>query len=99
MIGVIADDPCRESVAEFFELFKTPWEWIVPGKPYPAVLIADGRTEPQAATLAIVCGASEHPVDHHLTCDRVGQSQVSKVWRVDDAHLRRLCDISRAGVG
>ena len=52
-----------EAVAEFFELFKTPWEPLVPGKRYDVVVTADGRTEPRDAALGIVFGRHEHGVD------------------------------------
>lgn len=42
MIGVIADSSEREVVSEFFELFKTPWEWYGQGRRYAVVLCAGG---------------------------------------------------------
>lgn len=69
MIGVAARPGELQAVREFFELFKTPWEPLVPGKPYQVVLIADGQTEPRGAALALIYGAGEHPGDrrHQLT--------------------------------
>ena len=63
MIGVTATNAHRDCVSEFFQLFKTPWEWVVPGKRYDVVLCADGETEPSNAKLAVVYGAAEHPMD------------------------------------
>jgi len=54
MIGVIANPADREVVHEFFELFKTPWEFCDPNQRYD-VLINAGETEPQVrAKLTIV---------------------------------------------
>jgi hypothetical protein len=63
MIGVAARPAQLDVVAEFFELFKTPWEVLVPGRKYPVVLSADGRTEPSDAAIALVYAAAQHPVD------------------------------------
>src|SRR5208337_3831337 len=40
MIGVIANPSDRVVVNEFFELFKTPWEWYREGRRYEVVLCA-----------------------------------------------------------
>ena len=37
MIGVLANDGDMPWVAEFFELFKTPWERVVRGRHYDVV--------------------------------------------------------------
>jgi hypothetical protein len=66
MIGVAAREAELTSVAEFFELFKTPWEPLVAGKCYDAVLIADGRTEPVDACVALIYGSDAHPCDARL---------------------------------
>jgi hypothetical protein len=41
MIGVVADATELPVAAEFFELFKTPWELYRPGKQYEAVLVSN----------------------------------------------------------
>jgi hypothetical protein len=66
MIGVAVPADRIDLVREFFELFKTPWEPLVPGKRYPVVLIADGHTEPTDAVLALVYGAGEHAIDRRV---------------------------------
>jgi hypothetical protein len=66
MIGVAADPVQMAAAAELFELFKTPWEPLAPGKSYEAVLIADGHTSPTNAPLALVYGVATHPIDAHL---------------------------------
>jgi hypothetical protein len=42
MIGVIADCADHEVVREFFELFKTPWEFYQSGRAYDVLLSAGG---------------------------------------------------------
>jgi hypothetical protein len=66
MIGVAARDDQLGFVSEFFELFKTPWERLVPGKRYDVVLSADGCTEPLNAALGLVYSTREHPIDRRL---------------------------------
>ena len=42
MIGVIADSAEHEVVREFFELFKTPWEFYRQGRRYEVLVCAGG---------------------------------------------------------
>ena len=52
MIGVVAGEPEHAAVAEFFELFKTPWEFCRPGKRYDVLLCSNDRIpENDAASL------------------------------------------------
>ncbi len=46
MIGVIADKADSDVAAEFFELFKTPWEFYRTSRPYD-VILCDGEAEPK----------------------------------------------------
>ncbi len=68
MIGVAARADDLDVVGEFFELFKTPWEPFVPGRPYDIVLVADGGSGPDNA-LVLIYGAGEHAVDRRLSVD------------------------------
>ncbi len=43
MIGVISKDSEIEAVNEFFELFKTPWEFYAPSHAYDVVIITSGE--------------------------------------------------------
>lgn len=54
MIGIISKDTQRWAVYEFFELFKTPWEFYDPSRCYDVVIVADPDTEIPAAKLALV---------------------------------------------
>jgi hypothetical protein len=66
VIGVSAPEADLPWVREFFELFKTPWEIVVPGKRYRVVLSADDRAETVAGDVAIVYSAHELPIDRRL---------------------------------
>lgn len=58
MIGVVAQEGQRASVAEFFELFKTPWEFVRPNRKYDVVLVTAGEI-PEANTRLLVVFGSE----------------------------------------
>ena len=47
MIGVVAHPAECELVREFFELFKTPWEWYRPEEQYDVVLVAREDINPR----------------------------------------------------
>jgi hypothetical protein len=63
MIGLIAHENDLEIAAEFFELFKTPWEKAVPEKKYRVVLSADGGKAVSEAELLLAYGAREADFD------------------------------------
>ena len=54
MIGVIADAVDHEIVREFFELFKTPWEFFRQGQNYDVLLCAGNRQPGTTAKLVVV---------------------------------------------
>jgi hypothetical protein len=54
MIGIIADPAEQEIVREFFELFKTPWEFFRQGRRYDVLLCADDGTFDTTAKLVLV---------------------------------------------
>jgi peptidoglycan/xylan/chitin deacetylase (PgdA/CDA1 family) len=53
MIGVIADSADHDVVREFFELFKTPWEFVEPGRNYEVLLCAGDVSFDETAKLAL----------------------------------------------
>jgi hypothetical protein len=63
MIGVISTENRKAAVEEFFELFKTPWEYFRDNGAYDVVLVSDPTASPPSAGLVIVYGAEETPVD------------------------------------
>jgi len=59
MIGVIADPKEHDVVREFFELFKTPWEFYRKGEQYDALLCSeDGPFERTAKVILFYSGRS-----------------------------------------
>ncbi len=64
MIGVIADESERAVVSEFFELFKTPWEWWQSDHEYEVVLCtAKQGVESFAAKLTFLYSGGELQYD------------------------------------
>jgi hypothetical protein len=63
MIGVAVDSTELQTVGEFFELFKSPWERGVAGRRYRAVLSTVGRPKDLEADVFLVYGPSESAVD------------------------------------
>lgn len=68
MIGVIAESAERDVVCEFFELFKTPWEFYQESRSYEVVLCA-GNVEFREPAALTVCYSSEatHFDEEHQT--------------------------------
>ncbi|HWL75034.1 MAG TPA: hypothetical protein VNQ74_14285, partial [Burkholderiaceae bacterium] len=68
-IGVVASLEEAEAAAEFFELFKTPWETAVPGRKYRVLLMATEATDQFDADVLLVYGSDARAID-----DREGAS-------------------------
>ena len=78
MIGVISTPGDAPIVEEFFELFKTPWEFYVAGRFYDVVLVADAEACIPDAKLAIVFGSHTLSSDlRERTAPRGRQHRVS----------------------
>ena len=61
MIGVVADPAEHAVVREFFELFKTPWEFYRPDQQYDVLLCAgDGPVDATAKLLVFYAGRKTH---------------------------------------
>jgi hypothetical protein len=56
MIGVVANQPEHSTVVEFFELFKTPWEFYRPGKHYDVLLCSNTPIPGNSARLVLLYG-------------------------------------------
>ena len=56
MIAVHADGPERAVVAEFFELFKTPWEFFHEGSRAPVVICSREKVPPTNARIVLIYG-------------------------------------------
>ena len=66
MIGVIASPGDHDVVREFFELFKTPWEFYRRDQRYEVLLCAgDGQFDATATLLLFYAGRKTHFDDQH----------------------------------
>jgi hypothetical protein len=63
VIGVAVREGERAAVEEFFELFKTPWEFAAAGRSYPLVVSTIGRPRDVQSNVLIAYGATELDVD------------------------------------
>jgi hypothetical protein len=57
MIGVIASEAEHSAVAEFFELFKTPWEFHRPGAHYDVLICSNSLVPENRSGLLLLYGA------------------------------------------
>jgi hypothetical protein len=64
MIGVLADSADHVVVREFFELFKTPWEFCRADRKYDVVLCSGNARFDGDAELVVMYSGSETPFDH-----------------------------------
>jgi len=63
MIGVISRPDQKSFVEEFFELFKTPWEWYMPGEKYETVIMTDDFQPYPDSKLLIYADPGENILD------------------------------------
>jgi hypothetical protein len=64
MIGVIANSSQYDAVREFFELFKTPWEFYRSDRDYEVLVCADGAAVHNSlAKLMVIYDSHELPFD------------------------------------
>lgn len=64
MIGVIANPSEHAVVQEFFELFKTPWEFYRSGRQYEVLVISGNLTPPECLPkLLVLYGSQKLPSD------------------------------------
>ncbi len=82
MIGIIADFGTAHIVKEFFELFKTPWEFYKPGRAYEVLICSGGDRGNLDAGLTVLYGEERNragsPSDIDLGLKR---EPVELVWR------------------
>lgn len=64
MIGVLAKPGDREVIEEFFQLFKTPWEFYVHGRNYSVILSTQSNIPEMGSKLVIIYGNNESPFDN-----------------------------------
>jgi hypothetical protein len=77
MIGVIAKPTEQVIVSEFFELFKTPWEFYQSGRQYEVLLCAgDGEVDQHSAKLVLIYAGRKVQFDTQDAVDAVcGQAE------------------------
>lgn len=82
MIGLIAN-PSNSAVAEeFFQLFKTPWEWYRDGRHYDVLLCADACDLPEAdADVILVYAGRAAGSDMEAGVEIVSQARQSRMLR------------------
>lgn len=66
MIGVISKSNQVEAVEEFFQLFKTPWEFYRPGEAYSVVIATSGELSKVRSNLLLVYGPETKSIDAHV---------------------------------
>jgi len=80
MIGVVASIDEAGAAAEFFELFKTPWETAVPGRKYRVLLTATELTDHFDADVVLAYGSQRQPIDDQT---RVGATALDEVVGIE----------------
>ena len=75
MIGVVADEAEHCVVAEFFELFKTPWEFHRPGAHYDVLICSNGLVPKNKARLLFLYGARRQAFEE---CRSLGTGSASR---------------------
>jgi len=63
LIGVIPKESQAQVVGEFFELFKTPWEFYKPGRRYEVVVATADQLPEINARLLLVYGCQAKSID------------------------------------
>jgi peptidoglycan/xylan/chitin deacetylase (PgdA/CDA1 family) len=66
LIGVISKPDQREVVEEFFQLFKTPWEFYRSGEAYSVVVATSGELSKVNARLLLACGPEAKSIDSDI---------------------------------
>ena len=80
MIGVVARAEEAEAAAEFFELFKTPWERALPGRRYSVLLTTTGLTEGFEADVLLAYGSQVQSIDERRRVEVVDSDDVDAEW-------------------
>lgn len=63
MIGVLCKPHQSEPAREFFELFKTPWEFYSKDRSYDVFIATESDFQPADARLSVICGADQKAFD------------------------------------
>jgi hypothetical protein len=65
MIGVVTNGTEDSTVVEFFELFKTPWEFWRPGTRYDVLLCSNSMVPENDARLLLLYGSQQQPFEKY----------------------------------
>src|SRR5437016_1646670 len=87
MIAVATNAEHRDAAYEFFELFKTAWEFYRPGEEYDAVICCGIIPPNIRASLVLVCAANELSFDQQYQLQVLQQDHSREVlsyrgWRL-----------------
>ena len=89
MIGVIADPSDFSVVQEFFELFKTPWEFYREGRHYSVLLCSgDSGLREQDAQLVVIYGGAKARSDAAIAGSRASGKVSSRLLSYKGARLQ-----------
>jgi hypothetical protein len=86
MIGVVADELEHPAVAEFFELFKTRWEFHQLGRHYEVLLCSSDRIPENDAALVVVYGSRPHAFEQ-ARCIRTNTASGPKQVTLRGQHI------------
>jgi hypothetical protein len=82
LIGVIAKSEEKNIVKEFFELFKTPWEFYREGKLYDVLLCSGENCRLQDEALTVIYNAEGVQLDSILEINSLPQIETEElVWK------------------
>ena len=84
MIGVIADSSEHDVIREFFELFKTPWEFHRPGGQYDVVLCSGDVTFAGSAKLVVFYAGRKTGFDAQRSIQPGGRSYPAPPIRMNE---------------
>lgn len=89
MIGVVANPSESAVICEFFELFKTPWEFYRNDQQYDVVLYAGGENGPHnaAAKLFLIYAGREIPLDNRRNIEVTRQEPRTRMLSYRGARI------------
>ncbi len=86
MIGVITKESEKETAREFFELFKTPWEFYKDNRSYDIVLITDGNYKELNSKLTVIYGSNINGFDNEYKIGTSGHLE-KVILEYNDEHF------------
>jgi hypothetical protein len=86
VIGVATAEPDQEIVREFFELFKTPWEFCRAGAAYDVLLSPSGSSFERPAKLTVIYGSAECDFDREQRIDG-GTAKAGRTVAIGDQRI------------